>query len=120
MILTPLPPHRRAAALAAFARALEQPCARRVFRSIARPSAARRAHGAAAAAHHNAAITLARRLGMARRPGLPKSGAGWDGRALRSATEAYVLLHEAAHFQLAAPARRGRVDFALGPGPETG
>lgn len=39
---------------------------------------------------------------------------------LRCETEAYVLLHEVAHFQLAAPARRIQVDFGLGPGPETG
>ncbi|HKR19081.1 MAG TPA: hypothetical protein VJS41_02960 [Stellaceae bacterium] len=40
--------------------------------------------------------------------------------ALRCETEAYVLLHEVAHFQLASPARRVLVDFGLGPGPETG
>ncbi|MGH6983212.1 MAG: hypothetical protein ACRED7_03265 [Stellaceae bacterium] len=38
---------------------------------------------------------------------------------LRCETEAYVLLHEVAHFQLAAPTRRAQVDFGLGPGPET-
>jgi len=31
-----------------------------------------------------------------------------------------VLLHEIAHFQLAAPARRRLAEFGLGPGPETG
>jgi hypothetical protein len=39
---------------------------------------------------------------------------------LRSATEAYVLLHEVAHFQIAPPARRRLIDFGLGAGPETG
>ena len=53
-------------------------------------------------------------------PGSPKGGLGWDGRALRADTEAYVLLHEIAHFQLAAPARRRLADFGLGPGPESG
>ena len=43
----------------------------------------------------------------------------WDGRALNGATEAYVILHEIAHFVLAPPARRGLVDFGLGPGPDT-
>ena len=43
----------------------------------------------------------------------------WDGRALNSATEAYVILHEAAHFVLAPTERRRLVDFGLGPGPDT-
>ena len=43
----------------------------------------------------------------------------WDGRALNSATEAYVILHEAAHFVLAPSERRRLVDFGLGPGPDT-
>ena len=44
----------------------------------------------------------------------------WDGAALRTEIEAYVLLHEVAHFQLASPARRTVIEFGLGPGPETG
>jgi hypothetical protein len=43
----------------------------------------------------------------------------WDGRALNSATEAYVILHEAAHFVLAPTERRRLIDFGLGPGPDT-
>jgi hypothetical protein len=43
----------------------------------------------------------------------------WDGRALNGATEAYVILHEAAHFVLAPSERRRLVDFGLGPGPDT-
>ena len=35
------------------------------------------------------------------------------------ATEAYVILHEAAHFVLAPSERRWLVDFGLGPGPDT-
>jgi hypothetical protein len=57
---------------------------------------------------------------MALTPGPPRAGFSWDGHAARSDTEAYVLLHEAAHFQLASPERRRRIDFGLGPGPETG
>jgi hypothetical protein len=53
-------------------------------------------------------------------PGSPAEAVSWDGQNLRCATEAYVLIHEVAHFQLAAPARRHMVDFGLGPGPETG
>ena len=43
----------------------------------------------------------------------------WDGTALNGATEAYVILHEIAHFMLAPAERRGLVDFGLGPGPDT-
>jgi hypothetical protein len=53
-------------------------------------------------------------------PGAPRIDVSWNGTALRSETEAYVLLHELAHYQLATPERRERIDFGLGPGPETG
>ena len=43
----------------------------------------------------------------------------WDGAALNGKTEAYVILHEIAHFALAPPERRGLVEFGLGPGPDT-
>ena len=43
----------------------------------------------------------------------------WDGTALSPATEAYVILHEIAHFALAPPERRRLVEFGLGPGPDT-
>jgi hypothetical protein len=43
----------------------------------------------------------------------------WDGAALNGATEAYVILHEIAHFALAPAERRGVIDFGLGPGPDT-
>ena len=43
----------------------------------------------------------------------------WDGTALNGDTEAYVILHEVAHFVLAPPERRCLVDFGLGPGPDT-
>jgi hypothetical protein len=43
----------------------------------------------------------------------------WDGAALHGNTEAYVILHEVAHFALAPPERRGLIDFGLGPGPDT-
>jgi hypothetical protein len=43
----------------------------------------------------------------------------WDGVALNGATEAYVILHEVAHFSLASPERRRLIDFGLGPGPDT-
>jgi hypothetical protein len=120
VILTPVPLHGLRRALDGFAAALGDPEARRLFRRIAVPGHATRARGAQAAAHHRQALALARRLGMGIRPGAPRSGLGWDGRALRARTEAYVLLHEIAHFQIAAPARRRLADFGLGPGPESG
>ena len=43
----------------------------------------------------------------------------WDGTALDGDTEAYVILHEVAHFVLAPPERRRLIDFGLGPGPDT-
>src|SRR5262249_9118578 len=43
----------------------------------------------------------------------------WDGAALNGATEAYVILHEVAHFVLAPPERRSLIEFGLGPGPDT-
>jgi hypothetical protein len=39
--------------------------------------------------------------------------------ALDGDTEAYVILHEIAHFLLAPPERRHLPDFGLGPGPDT-
>ena len=119
MILTPVAAHKMGTTLAALARGMTDPTARRALRRIAAASADR-ARGAVAASHHAAALRLARSLGMGTRPGPPRSGFGWDGRALRTGTEAYVLLHEVAHYQLAGPGRRRLAEFGLGPGPETG
>jgi hypothetical protein len=120
MILTPIGPARLRPTLAAFAAGLRHEGARRVFRRIAVPASAARARGNDAALHHRQARHLAAAFGLGVRPRPPRAGYAWDGRALSTATEAYVLLHEIAHFQLAAPARRRCVDFGLGPGPETG
>ena len=48
-----------------------------------------------------------------------RPGFNWDGAALDGDTEAYVILHEIAHFLLAPPERRRLPDFGLGPGPDT-
>jgi hypothetical protein len=120
MILTPIEPDRLPALLRRFALALGAGAARDVFERIARPADAARASGAAAASHHREALALAARFGMAVRPGSPSLDFSWNGNSLRGDTEAYVLLHEVAHFQLAAPRRRHAIDFGLGPGPETG
>ncbi len=119
MILTPIEPARLAAVLQRFAAALPAR-ALPAFDRIADPRMAHRASGAEAARHHQIAIDLARSFGMGILPGSPALDLGWNGHALRIATEAYVLLHEIAHFQIAPPERRALIDFGLGPGPESG
>jgi hypothetical protein len=120
MILTPIEPARLPALLERFAAGLDDARCRAVFARIARPQERERAVGKAARAHHAAALGLLTRLGMAVKPGSPREDFSWDGTAARADTEAYVLLHEGAHFQLAAPERRRLIDFGLGAGPETG
>ena len=61
-----------------------------------------------------------RRLGIASIDGAPADGFSWDGTAVRLGSEAAVLIHEVAHWQIAPPARRALPDFGLGAGPETG
>ena len=63
--------------------------------------------------------TFARRHGMAVHPPGTACAYNWDGAALDGATEAYVILHEVAHYLLAPPERRALPDFGLGPGPDT-
>jgi hypothetical protein len=119
MILTTIDQDRLPATLQRFAGALDGR-ARTIFEKIARPEAVARAEAAAAALHHQDALRILTGFGMGLRPGPPAADFSWDGHGVRCDTEAYVLLHEAAHFQLAAPERRRRIDFGLGPGPETG
>lgn len=119
MILSPIEPERLAAVLQAYSAGLDR-TALTAFSRIADPRKAQRAQGAEAARHHHVAIHLAASFGMEILPGSPALDFGWSGRALRGATEAYVILHEIAHFQIAPPERRGLIDFGLGAGPETG
>jgi hypothetical protein len=118
MILTPIPPDRLPAALDRFAAQLGDPAARAAFARI-RATSAERAAGAAAAAHRRAALALARQCGMAVHPAGTRAAFNWDGAALNGDTEAYVILHEVAHFVLAPAERRTLVDFGLGAGPDT-
>jgi hypothetical protein len=119
VILTPVAPDRLEALLARFASHLRERPAQTGFARIAK-TGPERAGRARAEAHRVAATRLARRLGIIVREGSPPRGFGWDGRIMRSGTEAYVLLHEIAHWQLAGPRRRRAYEFGLGPGPETG
>jgi hypothetical protein len=118
MILTPIPEQHLEHALDRFLAGLRDPFAEAGFRSI-RATSFERAAGLEAEQHRQASLSHARALGMAVYPGGTPCRFNWDGRALNGATEAYVILHEAAHFVLAPPERRGLIDFGLGPGPDT-
>lgn len=50
----------------------------------------------------------------------PATGVSWDGTAMWGACEPTLILHEYGHWLVCPPERRARVDFGLGPGPETG
>jgi hypothetical protein len=118
MILTAIPGEQLDRVLDRFVAKLDDPFSRAVFRMI-RATPPDRAFGEAAERHRQAALTLARSLGMAIHADGVECAFNWDGRALNGATEAYVILHEAAHFVLAPSERRRLVDFGLGPGPDT-
>jgi hypothetical protein len=119
MILTDIAPEDLPDVIERFA-ALLEPSVQAVFQRIADPADAARAEGVEAERHHAIACDLARDFGLPLLPGSPTLDYAWTGTALRRDTEAYVLLHEVAHFQLAPPERRHAIDFGLGAGPETG
>ena|SRR5271170_1189002 len=118
MILTPIDRDDLAGALDHFGSGLRDPFSAKVFRKI-RSTSPDRAVGPEAERHRLAALASAGSYGMPLHPPGAWCRFNWDGRALNGATEAYVILHEIAHFVLAPPARRGLVDFGLGPGPDT-
>jgi hypothetical protein len=118
LILTPIPLEHLDAALDRFAAALSDPAARAAFVLI-RATAHERAEGDIAELHRREALALARACDMKIHPPGTRPGFNWDGSALDGDTEAYVILHEVAHFLLAPPERRYLPDFGLGPGPDT-
>ena len=118
MILTPIPPERLGDALDRFAAALDDPEARAALDHI-RATSPDRAEDAAAERHRQQALQFARQFGVPAHPSGTHTAFNWDGRALDADTEAYVILHEIAHFVLAPPERRSLIDFGLGPGPDT-
>jgi hypothetical protein len=118
MILTPIAPEVLAGALDRFMARLSDRFSRAVFGRI-RATAPDRATGMEAERHRLAALSVARVFGIAIYPEATRCRFNWDGVALYGATEAYVILHEVAHFALAPPERRGLVEFGLGPGPDT-
>jgi hypothetical protein len=118
MILTPIPRKELRHALDRFAARLGDPVARDLFAEICATSPDR-AEADEAERHRLAAVEFARRCGVpVHRPGTA-GRFNWDGVALNCDTEAYVILHEIAHFVLAPPERRRLIDFGLGPGPDT-
>jgi hypothetical protein len=117
MILTPIPRDALGHVLDRFAAGLGDGLERAIFAEI-RATSPDRAVGAAES-HRLAALAFARRCGMAIHPAGTRCRFNWDGAALNGATEAYVILHEVAHFVLAPAERRGLADFGLGPGPDT-
>jgi hypothetical protein len=120
MILTPLPDDELTEALASVGRALaDDPVAAAAFRRIA-ATRALIGLGVDLPAHRAAAASLAGRLGIATIDEEPAAAYSWDGTAVRIRSEAWVLLHEIAHWQLCPTERRGLPDFGLGAGPETG
>jgi len=123
VILTPIPPDFLDIALNRFAAGLADPPARDAF-ALIRATSPERAAGETAEAHRRQALALARACGIRVHPSGTRPGLNWDGAALDGDTEAYVILHEIAHFLLAPPGypptgRRRLPDFGLGPGPDT-
>jgi len=118
MILTPIPAERLPEVLRQFRQSLADSFVREVWDMIAATSPDR-AIAAVAETHRQQALTLAREFGMGISARPRGSRLSWDGRRLRADTEAFVLVHEIAHFQLASPARRRAIDFGLGAGPDT-
>jgi len=118
VILTPIPLEKLDTALDRFAAGLAEPAARAAF-ALIRATSAERAEGAAAERDRLAALAVARQHGMPAHPPGTACAYNWDGAALDGGTDAYVILHEVAHFILAPPERRVLPDFGLGPGPDT-
>jgi hypothetical protein len=118
MILTPIPRDRLDAALDRFAAGLVSTEAKTAFAQI-RATNPDRAGGDAAERHRREAVAWARECGVPVHPDGTVCDFNWDGAALDPGTEAYVILHEVAHFRLAPPERRTLPDFGLGPGPDT-
>ncbi|KPF88032.1 hypothetical protein IP70_00665 [alpha proteobacterium AAP38] len=120
MQLTTIPEHILPDALAAVARHLAPES--RTAKVLARIAATQPliALGVDTPAHRAAGVDLARRFGIGVIDEEPQAAFSYDGHAIRTRSEAYVLIHEVAHWLVAPPERRGLIDFGLGAGPESG
>lgn len=121
MILTPIDLGELPALAETFGAHLarEAPWAMAAFARII-DSARLIAHGIDTPEQRTAAIDLARSFGMATLDEEPQAAFSWDGRVLRTRSEASVIVHEVTHYLVAPPARRHVIDFGLGAGPESG
>ncbi|PWR23990.1 hypothetical protein [Zavarzinia compransoris] len=121
MILTPVDLGELPALAATFDALLvaEAPWARAAFALIA-DSARFTAAGVDTPEQRAAAVALAESFGMAVLDEEPQAAFSWDGRILRTRSEASVIVHEVTHFLVAPPERRHVIDFGLGAGPESG
>src|SRR5258708_7030732 len=99
MILTPISPEQFDSALDRFATRLEDAAARTAFGRF-RATSAERTTGAEAERHRQEALALAVAFGIPVHPDGTTCDFNWDGVALNGETEAYVILHEIAHFVL--------------------
>ena len=116
MILTPIPRDKLAHTLDRFMAGLHDRFSRAVFRQIRATFAGtrRRSGGVASRRSPSPAPSACRST-----PREPRAASIGDGTALNGATEAYVILHEVAHFALAPPERRELVEFGPGASPDT-
>ncbi len=119
MQIDPLPAAEVAAAVDRVAAALGGPAVA-AFRRITADPLRQLAKPCDTAAHRAAALDLVRNLGIGLIDAEPAAAFSWDGAAIRGRSEASVLLHEIAHWQLCPAERLDRPDFGLGAGPETG
>jgi hypothetical protein len=120
MILTPIPSDRLGAVLHQFAERLaDRPRAAAAFARIAAtwPVSPEAVDTPAQRAD---AVALAHAVGITTLDQEPAVAFSWDGRCIRTRSEASVIVHEVAHWLLCAPERRPLPDFGLGAGPETG
>lgn len=122
MILTPVTHSDLSALLPGFEAALAvDPLALRVFRRVtAMIPAGDLLTLSTDPDHHTQGVELCRRFGFEIIDLRPQDYFSWDGKGVAIGMEPSVLIHEVAHWQCAAPERRGVLDFGLGAGPETG
>ena len=122
MILTPIDDRVLPELLQGFTAAVAgQPLAKAVLdRVLATPPADGDLGLSTDARHHAQAIAACRSFGFGIIDVDPQDYFTWDGKAVAGRMEPSLLLHEIAHYQVAAPGRRVLLDFGLGGGPETG
>ena len=120
MILTPIAVDDLPHVLAHFAaRLADDPLAAAAFARIA-ATAPLSASAADTPEQRAAAVTLAQAYGIPTLDEEPTAALSWDGAALRTRSEPWVLLHEIGHWLLCPPERRHLPDFGVGAGPESG